>query len=351
MYIWGMRRYITILLFTFIFLGIFPSLCIADVVIKSPRNGATVSSEIVNFQWENTDTANEYTYTVDLGPATSSTEQWYPKVGISVSQGTSYSYTIPESWGNNIMWWVRYHINDSTLATNDFSTYAYSFNIAQRNSTITEVIIEESKPLSLINPTTSTNAVVRKPAIITSAVGGTITEGMVWNVNTNSVSKPFSFPLKELAGVTQWHGYTAFQKPHTGIDFGVTQKEVVAISDGEVVTKGWDNFNGECLSGGNYLVIRQSNGMHAAYFHLQDIYVDTGAKVTRSQVLGTSGNTGSWNCQPLGYHLHFEARLSRSQSTHVNPVEYINVDWSKVLTLNAKSVPGRLSGDNPHPNF
>jgi murein DD-endopeptidase MepM/ murein hydrolase activator NlpD len=170
-------------------------------------------------------------------------------------------------------------------------------------------------------------------------------------VNTNSVAKPFGYPLKELIGVTQWHGYTAYQKPHTGIDFGATKKEVIAISDGEVVTKGWDNFNGECMSGGNYLVIKQSNGMYSAYFHLQEIYVNTGQKVTKSQVLGISGNTGSWNCQALGYHLHFETRLSRNQNSHVNPVEYINVDWSKVLTLNAKSNSGRLSGNNPHPNF
>ncbi len=163
--------------------------------------------------------------------------------------------------------------------------------------------------------------------------------------------KPFGFPLSKYIGVTQWHGFTDFQSPHTGIDFGSTKEQVIAVSDGQVVTKGWDNFNGECMSGGNYLVIKQSNGMYTAYFHLQESYVNMGNFVSKGTVVGVSGNTGSWNCQPLRYHLHFETRKQRSQDTHVNPVEYINVDWSKVLTLGASSIPGRLSGENPHPSY
>jgi len=163
--------------------------------------------------------------------------------------------------------------------------------------------------------------------------------------------KPFGFPFGKYIGVTQWHGYTVFQSPHTGIDFGSTKEHVVAVSDGQVVAKGWDNFNGECMSGGNYLVIKQSNGMYTAYFHLLESYVNIGNLVSKGMVVGVSGNTGSWNCQPLRYHLHFEVRGQRTQDTHVNPVEYIDVDWSKVLTLGASSITGRLSGENPHPSY
>ena len=67
--------------------------------------------------------------------------------------------------------------------------------------------------------------------------------------------------------------------------------------------------------------------------------------------MGLTGNTGKWNCQNLGYHLHFETRKERISSSHVNPVQYINADWNQVPTLNYKTYPGRLTGENPHPNF
>ena len=165
----------------------------------------------------------------------------------------------------------------------------------------------------------------------------------------NDSSKPFSFPFQSAVGVSQWHGYTQYQKPHTGIDFSVAKKETLAIGSGLVVGKGWDSYYGKCLSGGNYLTVKQDNGMHTVYFHLDESFVNVGENVKKNQVIARTGNSGFWNCQPLAYHLHFELRTKRLQSTHVNPVEYIDQDWSKVLTVGYKQNPGRLSGDNPHP--
>ena len=51
----------------------------------------------------------------------------------------------------------------------------------------------------------------------------------------------------------------------------------------------------------------------------------------------------------LNYRIHFETRLNRNQSSHVDPVKYISVNWEEVPTLGASKYPGRLSGDNPHP--
>lgn len=165
----------------------------------------------------------------------------------------------------------------------------------------------------------------------------------------DSEEKPFSFPFNRIIGVTQWYGYTAYQSPHAGIDFGARKESVLAVGDGEVVSKGWDGYEGKCLSGGNYLIIKHSNGMHTTYFHLEDMYVNTGDFVKKGQVIAKSGNTGAWNCQRLGYHLHFETRLNASSSSHSNPVKYIDVDWNKVPTLGYKTYPGRLTGENPHP--
>jgi hypothetical protein len=161
--------------------------------------------------------------------------------------------------------------------------------------------------------------------------------------------RPFAFPFNKIIGVTQWYGFTNYQSPHTGIDFGATKEKVVSVGDGEVVGKGWDSYYGKCLSGGNFLKVKHPKGMHTTYFHLEDMYVNTGDLVKKGQTIAKSGNTGAWNCQKLAYHLHFETRLNSSYKSHTNPVPYIDVDWNKVPTLGAKYNPGRLSGENPHP--
>lgn len=161
--------------------------------------------------------------------------------------------------------------------------------------------------------------------------------------------KPFVLPFKRSVGVTQWHGYTAFQKPHTGIDFGVANEQTNAIGDGIIVGKGWDSYYGECLSGGNYLTVKHKNGMHSAYFHLTESFVNIGDSVKKEQLVAQTGNSGAWNCQPLAQHLHFEIRENRLQSSHVDPVKYIEANWNEIPTLGYQRYPGRLTGDNPHP--
>ena len=164
-------------------------------------------------------------------------------------------------------------------------------------------------------------------------------------------NKPFSFPFEKSVGVNQWYGCTTYQCPHKGIDFGVYMKEVLSIGDGKVVSIGYDKYGGECFQGGKYVIVRHTNGMHSTYFHLDSYSVKVGDIVKNGSLIGVTGNTGKWNCQNLGYHLHFETRKERISSSHVNPVQYINADWNQVPTLNYKTYPGRLTGENPHPNF
>lgn len=161
--------------------------------------------------------------------------------------------------------------------------------------------------------------------------------------------KPFIFPFARIIGVTQWHGNTAFQQPHTGIDFGSYREDTIAVADGTVVAKGYDLYYGKCNSGGNYLTVKHDNGMHTTYFHLHESYVNQGQRVSKGELIAKTGNSGSWNCQTLADHLHFETRLNRNQSSHVDPVKYIDANWEEVPTLGALKYPGRLSGDNPHP--
>jgi len=172
------------------------------------------------------------------------------------------------------------------------------------------------------------------------------------NIQTaTQATKPFSFPLDRHIGVTQWYGCTKYQCPHKGIDFGARLNSVVSIGDGIVVNVGYDKYGGECNQGGNFVIIKHSNGMYSTYFHLKSYSVKIGDMVKKGQALGISGNSGKWNCQNLGYHLHFETRKGSGSSTHTNPVDYVEVDWNMIPTLGKDVYPERLSGENPHPNF
>jgi murein DD-endopeptidase MepM/ murein hydrolase activator NlpD len=182
--------------------------------------------------------------------------------------------------------------------------------------------------------------------------------------NKRKVPKPiakdpnaFGFVFGRHIGVTQWHGYTAYQSPHTGIDFGSYREPIISPAGGYIRTTGWDDYLGKCFSGGYYVRVEHDNGMNTVYLHLEH-YKDkngkqwkSGDRIAKGQQIGLSGNTGAWNCQPLGYHLHFELRKDRYQANHVNPVPYIKVDWSKIHTIDWQTYPGRLTGDNPHPSY
>lgn len=166
------------------------------------------------------------------------------------------------------------------------------------------------------------------------------------------VQKPFIYPFSKNIGVTQWHGKTFFSD-HTGIDFGSVNEEIRAIGEGEVIATGYDTYLGKCHSGGYYVNIKHTNGHHSVYMHLKEgsLKYKTGDKVNKGQIIATSGNSGAYNCQPLGYHLHMETREKREQTSHYDPVTTIEHDWNKILTLGVTTYPGRLTGDNPHPTY
>ncbi|MBN1617763.1 DNRLRE domain-containing protein [Candidatus Dojkabacteria bacterium] len=174
---------------------------------------------------------------------------------------------------------------------------------------------------------------------------------------TPNKGKFFTFIFNRLIGVTQWHGYTAYQSPHMGIDFGSVNEKIISPADGYIKAVGWDSYYGQCFSGGNFVRIEHDNGMNTVYFHLANYKKNNGTnwsineRIRKGEIVGTSGNTGAWNCQALGYHLHFELRQNRNQSTHVNPVPYIDTDWNQIPTLGWQQNPGRLTGDNPHPGY
>lgn len=178
------------------------------------------------------------------------------------------------------------------------------------------------------------------------------TKSIPLNIQKSTLAqKSFSFPIDRYIGVTQWYGCTKYQCPHKGIDFGARLNKILSVGDGTVVKVGYDKYGGECNQGGNFVILKHTNSMYSTYFHLDHYNVKIGDSIKEGDLIGISGNSGKWNCQNLGYHLHFETRKNISSSTHTNPVEYINVDWSMIPTLGKDIYPERLTGENPHPNY
>ncbi|MEA2844242.1 MAG: hypothetical protein QOJ69_1913 [Actinomycetota bacterium] len=98
---------------------------------------------------------------------------------------------------------------------------------------------------------------------------------------------------------------------HTGVDIGAsTGTPIHAAGDGVVVSAG--GMGGY----GNATVIDHGGGLATLYGHQSKIDVSAGQHVTRGQVIGKVGCTGT--C--LGSHLHFEVRIN---GRPVNPAPYI----------------------------
>jgi murein DD-endopeptidase MepM/ murein hydrolase activator NlpD len=98
---------------------------------------------------------------------------------------------------------------------------------------------------------------------------------------------------------------------HTGVDIQADQgDEIHAAGDGVVVSAGW-------LGGyGNATVLDHGGGIGTLYGHQSQLLVSEGERVSRGQVIGLVGCTGTCT----GPHLHFEVRIDGEP---VNPVPYI----------------------------
>jgi len=91
-------------------------------------------------------------------------------------------------------------------------------------------------------------------------------------------------------------------RTHGGIDVAAARGSiVVAATDGTVMLVGDQGPYGHCV------FVENNDGTYAWYAHLTDSYVKPGDKITRGQIVASSGNTG----RSTGPHLHFEMRTQQ----------------------------------------
>jgi murein DD-endopeptidase MepM/ murein hydrolase activator NlpD len=90
-----------------------------------------------------------------------------------------------------------------------------------------------------------------------------------------------------------------------------SQPPVTAAGEGTVILVEYLTYGY-----GRHAIVDHGGGLSTLYAHMTEIYVKTGDKVSRGQVIGKMGSTG----RSTGTHLHFEVRKN---GTPVSPASYL----------------------------
>jgi len=108
--------------------------------------------------------------------------------------------------------------------------------------------------------------------------------------------------------------FTEKPRLHTGIDIAAPTGTPVFSAAQGVVFSVVSSYSPN-RDYGEYVVVDHGYGKQTLYAHLSQIYVKTGQKVKRWEVIGAVGETG----RATGPHLHYEVR---ENGTPVNPIKY-----------------------------
>ncbi|NIP83807.1 MAG: peptidoglycan DD-metalloendopeptidase family protein, partial [Gemmatimonadetes bacterium] len=123
-------------------------------------------------------------------------------------------------------------------------------------------------------------------------------EGMGDVLEAGEGSRPSSWPLARAGFITQRRQVTDAGS-HPGLDIAVPADSYIrATASGVVRDAGVDDVYGR------YILIDHGDGLESMYGHASRIFVETGDRVERNEVIALSGSTG----RSTAPHLHFEIR-------------------------------------------
>lgn len=121
---------------------------------------------------------------------------------------------------------------------------------------------------------------------------------------------------KDLRRLSSFFGYRTdpfykVLKFHEGVDFSIpTGTDVYVTGDGLVVEAGRSKGGY-----GNVVIVDHGFGYKTMYAHLQEIKVRVGQRVTRGEIIATSGSTG----KSTSPHLHYEVWKNNKP---IDPINY-----------------------------
>jgi murein DD-endopeptidase MepM/ murein hydrolase activator NlpD len=164
----------------------------------------------------------------------------------------------------------------------------------------------------------------------------------VWALVKNKAAMMASIPAiqpvsnKDLTRVASGYGWRIHpiyktEKLHTGMDFTApVGTEIHSTGNGQVSKV---EFDGRGY--GNNVIINHGYGYETLYGHMSKIIVRPGQKISRGDLIGYVGNSGT----STGPHLHYEVRKN---SNPVNPVNFYYNDLSpeeyeKILEISSRA--------------
>jgi murein DD-endopeptidase MepM/ murein hydrolase activator NlpD len=122
-------------------------------------------------------------------------------------------------------------------------------------------------------------------------------DGIVASAKVGGPDPGFSAGYAQTPG---GHDYL-YYSGHDGYDYGLFYEPVAAAAPGRVILANWLVPGCHACLSGQTVEIDHGNGLMSFYGHLSHIWVDKGQWVSRGQVIGISGMTGT----ATGPHLHF----------------------------------------------
>lgn len=144
----------------------------------------------------------------------------------------------------------------------------------------------------------------------------------IFIIGNNSCFAAGTMPFPTAGEITSPFGYRTHpifgtQRPHTGIDIGADEGQLVqTVAGGTVILADWNGGYGKCV------IIDHGDGTSSLYAHNSEILVTEGQVIPAGTVISQVGSTG----YSTGPHLHFEIRVN---GVPVNPMDYL--DGSRVM--------------------
>jgi len=142
-------------------------------------------------------------------------------------------------------------------------------------------------------------------------------------LNPKLIPKPgsgvLSFPVESVF-ITSLYG-PRWGRFHYGLDFRAkVGTPIKAMANGVVIGTGDTDIDCKGASFGKWVFIKHNNGLSSTYAHLSSIVARTGDKVSSSDIIAYSGNTGS----STGPHLHVAVYASDGVKVDTVPSKSCN---------------------------
>jgi len=309
-----------------------------------PATSTTTAKKGIELRWTNPQFSS-FNTVYEIYRSTSSTGPFSKIKTVSFSTSSFLDTTI----NVNVTYYYKIRANLSYTQYSDFTAVANAkyisvSGIVTNNSKFTSIVDKVNPKIGVtLSPSNATNrslkftssnssiCAVSSSGVLTGKISGTalitITSVESPAIKTTVTCTSIKYLRPAAGGITEYFGYrthpvTGEPDNHKGIDISKNNGlRIIATRDGIVKTARTAISDGA----GRIIIIDHGDGTESRYYHLDQLYVTVGQKVTAGQQIAKMGTTGV----STGIHLHFEIRIN---GIAVNPLNYVNMNSTFVCT-------------------